>query len=162
MSRDRADRAGWIAALAVVCGGVASLIGVGVADAAESAQITIRGVVPPVCSVSVADANTRLDLAGGAESAFVAAVTEQCNAPSGYTVSLVSRNGGELRREGGGAVRYALEYEGAVTSQAGSLVAERAVGARAREHRLAVSLPGQSQLASGQYEDVVTISISAK
>lgn len=124
-------------------------------------QIQLRGVVPAMCTVAIVDSGTNLDLVRGQALVPVASVQEQCNSASGYTVTVASRNGGELRRDGSNSgVGYTLHYGGA--SGTGTIAADRAVSGEIRQNTLAVSLPPTADIAAGIYVDVVTISVAAK
>jgi len=131
------------------------------AGAAGSAQITIRGHVPPACSVSVDTDSTTLNLIAGQSQAPVATVTEQCNAAAGYSVTVTSANGGQLR-QGNRGVGYTLSYDDAARGQGGGLTATRAATGASVQRVLYASVPATPTLPAGQYEDVVTVSISAK
>jgi hypothetical protein len=65
------------------------------AKAASSSSVTITGKVPVSCNISVAaasGASNIADLSQGNTNLLVATVTENCNDPSGYTVTLAGTN----------------------------------------------------------------------
>ncbi len=67
------------------------------AQAATSGSVTVNGKVPVNCNISVAAASgaTNIaDLSAGNSSLLVATVTENCNDPSGYSVSVSGTNSG--------------------------------------------------------------------
>ncbi len=133
------------------------------AAVADSGQIRLRGEVPTVCTVGVIDRGVILDLSGANTRATVAAIEERCNAPNGYTVTLSSRNGGELRLEDArmAGIAYSMSYPGASQSRPGALVAVRSEpGAGTRD--LAITTPAAAGAPAGVYEDIVTVSIAAK
>ncbi|MEC4593868.1 MULTISPECIES: spore coat protein U domain-containing protein [Nitrospirillum] len=132
--------------------------------AGTSGTIHIGATVPTVCTVAVTDSNATLDLVNGQNAVTVGSVTEQCNAGSGYTVSVASANSGTLKSSatGSGAVAYNLTYDNTAAAKNGSLTTDRSGSGQARQGTLAVSLPGNNQAVAGQYQDTVTISIAAK
>ncbi len=150
----------------VVCAGLAACASLGLVLAADAgsdrSSITLRGVVPPVCTVSVSASNASVDLIRGQSQVGVATVEEQCNAAGGYVVSVTSKNGGQLLRADGGGVGYSLRYGDASVGQNGSLSAERTATGDVRRSTLAVSVPANPEATAGDYEDIVTISIQAR
>ena len=65
------------------------------ANAASSGSVTVTGKVPVACDISVASASGASNIANlalGDTNRLVATVTENCNDPSGYSVSLVGTN----------------------------------------------------------------------
>ncbi len=67
------------------------------AKAASSGSVTITGKVPVSCNISVAaaaGASNIADLSQGDTNRLVATVTENCNDPSGYSVTLTGTNSG--------------------------------------------------------------------
>lgn len=132
------------------------------AGAAERGQITLRGTVPAVCTVALSASSATLEVVRGQSATPVATVEERCNAAAGYTVSVTSRNGGQLRQEGAASgVSYAVSYD-QVSSNSGALVAVRAPTGAARVGTLAVEVPASPEAPAGDYVDVLTVSISAK
>lgn len=128
----------------------------------SSGTIRLRGIVPQVCSVSIQDRGVVFDLGSGAQSRTVAAIEERCNAPSGYTVSLTSRNGGELRTDlgAGTGLPYTMLYDGAAPAGQGVLSASRPPGAETNDLEVETRPPGN--LRAGTYEDVITVTVQAK
>ncbi|ACI97612.1 hypothetical protein [Rhodospirillum centenum] len=132
------------------------------AGAAERGQITLRGTVPAVCTVALSASSATLEVVRGQSATPVATVEERCNAAAGYTVSVTSRNGGQLRQEGAASgVSYAVSYD-QVSSNSGALVAVRTPTGAARVGTLAVEVPASPEAAAGDYVDVLTVSISAR
>lgn len=133
------------------------------ARAADRGQITLRGTVPAVCTVALSASSAALDLVRGQSATPVATVEERCNAAAGYTVSVNSRNGGQLRQEGATAgVDYALSYDQVSAGKSGSLVAVRESTGVPRVGTLAVGVPANPEAAAGEYLDVLTVVISAR
>ena len=134
-------------------------------SAAGSSQgtLTLRGVVPAVCTVSLSATSATLDLVQGQAGTAVAAVEESCNAAGGYTVSIASRNGGELRCESAASgVAYSLSYDGADAAKSGVIRTERAATGASRRGTLSLTVPASPTLAAGEYVDTLTVSIAAK
>lgn len=73
-------------------------ISVPFAIAATTGQVTITGNVPIACSLLVqqeSGADNIPDISAGHASRHVATVTETCNSPDGYTVTLAGTNSGD-------------------------------------------------------------------
>ncbi|HYC02764.1 MAG TPA: spore coat protein U domain-containing protein [Azospirillaceae bacterium] len=129
----------------------------------SSASLTLRGTVPAVCTVDLGATSATVDLVKGQSAQPVATVEERCNAGGGYTVSVASRNGGELRPDGTAqGVPYSVAYDDAAAQRAGGLRAERAASGAPRRGVLSVSVPASPTLAAGDYADVLTVTIAAK
>lgn len=133
--------------------------------AASSATLHIGGTVATRCTVAVTDNQTSLNLTQGQTTAPVAAVTEQCNAGDGYTVTVTSTNGGQLRSDAPGSVpvSYSMAYDSTAAGKGGTLTADRtAPSTTARQSLLTISTPANAQLAAGTYQDTLTVAITAK
>lgn len=131
------------------------------ATASSSGSIQLRGVVPTICTVAVTETGASLNLTQGQTSVPVASVREECNAAAGYSVSITSRNGGQLRADGGqSGVGYTLHYGD--QSGTGQLLTDRSVSNSERTGTLSVTVPANRELPAGEYTDIVTISVSAK
>lgn len=133
------------------------------AMAASQVEIRLRGVVPAVCTVSVSNTSSNLNIVQGESGTQIAMVTELCNAVSGYKVSVESANAGRMMPDLGGAgIAYSLSFDAAAAGSNGRLVAERAPSGAARQSVLSATLPASPQANAGNYSDTVTVSISAK
>lgn len=128
---------------------------------ADSGRIRLVAFVQQNCSVAIEDHRTLLDLAGGVRTTTVAAIEESCNAPTGYTMTLSSRNGGRLVGESGGSIPYTLLYQGAGTDGRGGLTVSRSLPGTTR-HELAVRAGDGDEAIADAYDDVVTVTIEAK
>ena len=67
-------------------------------NAASTGQVTITGSVPIACDLEVqqeAGATGIADISAGHASLHVATITETCNSPDGYTVTVVGANSGD-------------------------------------------------------------------
>lgn len=68
------------------------------AQAAQVGTVTVNGAVPLACDIVVtaeAGASNIADISVGDTDRLIATVTESCNDPDGYTVSLVGTNSGD-------------------------------------------------------------------
>jgi hypothetical protein len=68
------------------------------ANAALSGTVTLSGAVPALCAIVVLPAigaTGILDLSAGDTNRTIATVTETCNDPDGYTVTVVGTNSGD-------------------------------------------------------------------
>lgn len=153
-------RFGWVAAGGFVIGVAAAAA---LADGPKgSGQLRIVGEVPSVCTVSVADRGATLDLARGVERVPVATVEERCNTAAGYSVTLTTQNGGQLRADNGAAgVPYTINYDGA-TSAGGGMVANRPASPQPQSRELSVSAAAPDKLQAGTYQDTITVTIAGK
>lgn len=151
-------RFGWMAV-----GGLVIVSAAALADGpTSSGRIRIVGEVPAVCTVSVAERGTTLDLANGADRVPVATVEERCNTAAGYSVTLTTQNGGQLRTDSGAAgVPYTITYDGA-TQSGGGMVATRTASPLPQSRELSVSAAAPNKLQSGTYQDTITITIAGK
>lgn len=152
------ERFGWMAVGGLVIASAAAL-----ADGpSSSGRIRIVGEVPAVCTVNVTERGAPLDLSGGIERVSVATVEERCNTAAGYSVTLTTQNGGQLRADGGAAgVPYSISYDGATPSGA-AMVANRAASPQPQSRELSVSAAAPDKLPSGTYQDTITITIAGK
>jgi len=157
-------RFGWVAAGGFVIGVAAAAA---LADGPKgSGQLRIVGEVPAVCTVSVAERGATLDLARGVERVPVATVEERCNTAAGYSVTLSTQNGGQLRTDNGAAggaagVPYTITYDGA-TQAGGSMVANRPASPQPQSRELSVSAAAPDKLQAGTYQDTITVTIAGK
>jgi len=131
-----------------------------IAQNSSQGTIMLRASVPATCAISLSTENAALNL-NSAAIVPVATVEERCNAANGYTVSLLSKNGGALS-SGTSSIAYTLHYGDSSSTADGSLTAGRPVSGTARQTVLSVSVPDGAQRQAGDYEDTVTIAIAAK
>ena len=152
---------------AAILGLATGILVQGPVQAAESsATLQLRGTVPATCTVQVVDAGASLNLLGGEANRQVGTVSETCNSGTGYQITLSSANGGQLGGTAGGSgqkVAYTVSYgDAAATGLAQPVTMTRAAAAFGRTQALSVSLPAQSRLAAGDYQDALTVTIAAK
>ncbi|WP_207480619.1 spore coat protein U domain-containing protein [Arenibaculum pallidiluteum] len=141
---------------------VAALIALsGTALAATSGTIRLNGTVSATCSIAVTDGNQTLNLTGGENDKQVGTVVESCNSGAGYTVTVSSSNGGQLRN-GNATVGYTLRYDTQSGNLNGPLAVSRDQAQFGKTVTVGVSLPANANAVAGSYSDTVTISIAAK
>jgi hypothetical protein len=137
------------------------------AFAGTTATLNLRGTVGQVVDISlVAESDAQsLDLTTSASDKKVATVTEQSNSNVGYTVSVSSDNDGKLVHANGDAFAYTLKYGGvdADLSNGGKVFSRSTTGLTNDNYDAAVSYTGKAAatMVSGNYDDVVTFTISA-
>lgn len=134
--------------------------------AQSTASMHISGQVGVNCTIGVkptAKASS-LDLVKGESNTQIADVIENCNNPTGYTVTLSSEMGGRLQPKFDGAepVAYDLSYEKAEGSIAEKMVAFRDTAEFDRVAPLSITLPGNSRALAGYYYDNIVLTIAAK
>jgi hypothetical protein len=95
-------------------------------QAANTGKIELRGDVAQNCAVAVVPAPkaSTLSITGGESNATVGTVTETCNVAGGYTVSLSSLNGGNLKN-GDSNVAFSVGYDNATGAIASGMSADR-------------------------------------
>lgn len=123
--------------------------------------LTLRGTMPLSCAISVQDNNVIWDLTAGDTAKTVGSVTENCNAGNGYTVSLVSANGGKLK-SGSNEIGYSVDYDSNAGTLSSQLVVQRASAQFAKKSDLKVTVPASNQRVAGEYEDTITVTIAAR
>ena len=146
--------------------GASSNSGVGIANT-NTTKLDLVGLVPSNCTIAITPTAkaSSLDLQRGETDAVVGTVTENCSSTLGYTVSITSQNGGQLRSGGATAplVNYSARYDDATGSLAASGLDTRRNRASFNYQRsLFVSLPANSQVIAGSYSDSVTFVIAAR
>jgi spore coat protein U-like protein len=148
-------------AIAAVFAGSSAFAAVG---GPASGEIVIKGTVGDICEISVVDLGTNLNLVDGEQAARVGEITETCNNPNGYIVSLDSVNGSFMEGPLGARSFYTVNYD---ALQDASLRVGRGRGLQ-RElpqwnaaYDLTVNVAGDDELPSGDYEDTVSITIEA-
>lgn len=132
-----------------------------VAFAGTVERIHLQAVVPVRCAIEITRHAAALDLTAGFDRARVATITESCNEPSGYRLTFNSASAGALVR-GDASVRYAAQYGGQAIELGKSAVIERAGPGFGVRRDLAISAPASSGLPAGTYQDVITVTITAR
>ena len=146
---------------------------------ADSATVTVNGRMAPLLDIySNNEPGIRfMDLTVTQTGKLIATVNERSNSSTGYTVSVTSYN---LANDGGGATEpyflhsssagqltYSLTYNGLAVApwSAGTAQLTDANGTTSPEwvsKPLAITYSGSTSLPAGDYEDVLTLTISAK
>ncbi len=152
----------WIAAVLTL-----ALIPTGAAGpayaASTSGTIELTGTVPVQCEIIVQNVDGQLDLVDGEIAKQVAEISESCNDPAGYTLTIASQNGGGLVGSNGTVVSYLINYDGqAGADLATDLVLDRAEARFGFVKPLQVSVEPNAQVLAGRYDDVITVTIAAR
>ena len=130
------------------------------------ANLNLNGQVGAHCTVAIAATAkaASLDLKAGEQNASVGVITETCNSKSGYTVSISSKNGGQLRSGDASAplASYTAVYDDATGSIATGLSATRSKVVFNRSGNLLINIPANAQAIAGNYADNITVVIAAK
>jgi hypothetical protein len=139
----------------------------GLAAAQQSTELRISSEVAPNCTIAVrANAKAeRLDLVRGEENTEIATVIENCNNPTGYSVTLASENRGNLMPRFDGRVEpvpYELSYDRADGRIGDRMVVYRDRPEFNRGAPLFITLRGNDQAVAGYYVDNVQLTISAR
>lgn len=146
---------------------------------ADSVNITVYGRMAELIDIySIREAGIRfMDLTIAETNKLIATVNERSNSATGYTVSLTSKN---LANDGSGATEpyflhsdsvdsltYSLTYDTAAVGPWSAGTAELTDSAITTapewlSKELEISYSGSPLLAAGDYEDILTLTISAK
>ncbi|MDD2729940.1 hypothetical protein [Malikia sp.] len=134
--------------------------------ATGGASLNLAGQVSVSCTVTIAATakTTSLDLKAGEQNQSVGVITETCNSSSGYTVSISSRNGGQLRSGDASAplTSYTASYDDATGSIASGLSAIRNGAFFGRTGNLLINIPANAQAIASNYSDSISLVIAAK
>ncbi len=140
------------------------------AFAASSASLTISGKVPLSCNIAVtpaSGASNIADLSQGNSSLLVATVSENCNDPSGYSVSVAGANSSSFTGLFKDAVSHAtlpfsVTYDGATVSSA-TVTNVTAPANTAKDVRIAyAATPNLTGSAGYTYAETLIFAITAK
>ena len=134
-----------------------------------SAKLEMKGSVAQSCTIAVSalPKAAALNITAGEVNAEVGEITEDCNSGSGYTVSVSSAQGGQLRSNPNDATAplttYSAVYDDASGKiDNGGLLATRNGAFFGRKGKLLVSVAANAQAIAGDYSDNVTFVIAAK
>ena len=155
-----------------VCFLIVQCLGCPPAGAAPTGQVTITGSVPIVCSLEVQQDSGAVgipDISAGYTNRRVATVTETCNSPDGYTVTMRGVNSGDHTGLFVDAVSadshpFTVAYDG-VTAGAGGVVTNSASIALNRVKAVDITYPANTTLTgtvSDTYEETLVFTIAAK
>jgi len=140
--------------------------------AATTGQVTITGSVPILCSLEVqqeAGAVSIPDISAGHTNRRVATVTETCNSPDGYTVTMRGTNSSDHTGIFADSVSsdshpFTVAYDG-VTVGAGGIVTNSASTAFNLVKPVDITYPANTTLTgtlSDTYEETLVFTIAAK
>ncbi len=142
------------------------------ADAAPTGQVTITGNVPILCSLDVQQepgAVSIPDISAGHTNLSVATVTETCNSPDGYTVTVRGVNSGDhtgmfVDSISSDSHPFTVAYDG-VAAPAGGVVTNSASTAFNLVKTVDITYPADATLTgtvSDTYEETLVFTITAK
>lgn len=142
------------------------------AAAAPTGQVTITGSVPVVCSLDVqqdAGAVGISDISAGHTNRPVATVTENCNSPDGYTVTVRGVNSADhtglfIDSVSADSHPFTVSYDGA-TAGAGGVVTNSPTTAADLLKSVEITYPANATLTgsvSDSYEETLVFTIAAK
>ncbi len=162
MKGQRLIRAGLVALL-VAAGAAAGFAG-------PSATLNLQGRVAAKLDISVTAETVAsgLNLEASQTNLLVATVTEKCNRPGGYTVSVQSANLGSLKGMEGNTdtVAYTMTYGGAAISltAGGATVTPDGTktGPSGISKEVRISYTGNDFLTEDTYTDTLTFTIAAE
>lgn len=127
-----------------------------------SGKILIRGSVEEVCELAVVDLDVRMSLTESQNGLKVGSITETCNHPEGYVVSLKSANGGFMMGPLNARSDYRIHYDsikGSNLSRAQGLYRDEPNWYAS--HDLRVQIEADERLPAGVYRDRLLVEIAA-
>ena len=142
------------------------------AAAATTGQVTITGNVPIACSLLVQQesaADNIPDISAGHANRHVATVTETCNSPDGYTVTLAGTNSGDhtgmfVDFVSTDSHPFTISYNG-ISVPPGGIVTDSTTLTFGVQKDVNITYPADETLigtVANTYEETLTFSISAK
>lgn len=142
------------------------------ATAATTGQVTITGNVPIVCDLLVqqeAAADNIPDISAGHTNRHVATVTETCNSPDGYTVTVAGSNSGDHNGMFVDIVStdshpFTIRYNG-ISVPSGGVVTDSTALAFKVQKSVDITYPADETLTgtvANTYEETLIFTISAK
>lgn len=150
---------------------LALLVSVNTAQAASTGTLVISGTVALVNELVITangSNNTNLNITGGESAKLVANVAETSNNGLGYTVTLSSANGGQLRLASDATKKtnYQLSYNGGSYSQpsasAATVKTVSSLGAlTTNTSPVRVNVTAFANAPAGTYSDTITLTIAA-
>jgi hypothetical protein len=140
--------------------------------AATTGQVTITGNVPIACDLLVQQepgADNIPDISAGHTNRHVATVTEICNSPDGYTVTLIGSNSGDHSGMFVDIVStdshpFTIRYNG-VSVPPGGVVTDSTTPTAGALKNVDITYPADETLTGtvvSTYEETLTFTISAK
>ncbi|MBI3897179.1 MAG: hypothetical protein HY308_02665 [Gammaproteobacteria bacterium] len=147
-------------------------LSVPLATAATTGQVTITGNVPIACDLLVQQetgADNIPDISAGHSNRHVATVTETCNSPDGYTVTLTASNSGDHTGMFVDVIStdshpFTINYNG-ISVPPGGLVTDSTLPAFGVQKNVAITYPADETLTgtvTNTYDETLIFTISAK
>ena len=147
-------------------------LSVPLAAAATTGQVTISGNVPIACDLLVqqeAGADNIPDISAGHINRHVATVTETCNSPDGYTVTVTGSNSGDhtgmfVDTISTDSHPFTIRYNG-VSVPPGGVVTDSTVTTSGVQKKVDIMYPADETLTgtvANTYEETLMFTISAK
>jgi hypothetical protein len=142
------------------------------AFAAPTGQVTITGNVPIACDLIVqqeAGASSIPDISAGHVDRHIATVTETCNSPDGYTVTMTGANSGDhtgmfVDNVSTDSHPFTIKYNG-VSVPPGGVVTDSTLTVFGVQKPVDITYPADETLTgtvADTYEETLTFTISAK
>lgn len=142
------------------------------AAAATTGQVTITGNVPIACDLVVQQepgADNISDISAGHANRHVATVTETCNSPDGYTVTLIGSNSADhsgmfVDIVSADSHPFTIRYN-SVSVPPGGLVTDSTAPTTGVQKNVDITYPADETLTgtvANTYEETLTFTISAK
>ena len=140
--------------------------------AGSTGTVRVTGNVPILCELSVQqepDAVNISDISAGHNNRHIATVTENCNSPSGYTVTLSAANTGNHTGQFVDTISqdkhpFTIAYNG-ISVAPGGVVTDASTMAFDVQKKVDITYPADSTLTgtiTPSYEETLTFTISAK
>lgn len=142
------------------------------ATAATTGQVTITGNVPIACDLLVQQepgADDIPDISAGHTNRHVATVTETCNSPDGYTVTVTGSNSGDhtgmfVDIVSADSHPFTIRYNG-ISVPPGGIVTDSTGPAFGAQKNVDITYPADETLTgsvANTYEETLTFTVSAR
>ena len=142
------------------------------AYSASSGTVTITGTVPSACDITVFTESgaTIADLTTGATNLHVATVTENCNDPDGYTVTMVGTNSTDhtglfIDSVSSDTLAFTVTYDSVSVASGGVVTDVNTTSGGDVSKDVDITYSADSSLtasASNTYSETLTFTIAAK
>jgi hypothetical protein len=151
---------------------VGNLLAISLAEAAPTGQVTITGNVPIACDLLVqqeAGAASIPDVSVGHANRHVATITETCNSPDGYIVTVTGVNAGDHNGMFVDPVStdshpFTVDYNGVPISP-GGIVTDSTVPVFGVQKSVDITYPADETLSgtvTDSYEETLVFTMTAK
>jgi len=149
-----------------------NLLSISLAEAAPTGQVTITGNVPIACDLLVqqeAGAASIPDISVGHANRHIATVTETCNSPDGYTVTVTGANTGDhngmfIDPVSTDSHPFTVDYNGVPVSP-GGVVTDSVVPVFGLQKSVDITYPADETLngtVTDSYEETLIFTMTAK